>query len=381
MCKAVKSFSGYYGCDKYNIKGNYLHSFKKLVFPQIEGFNIRSNATFRSQTNVQHHKGLSPFIRIPSLDMVNVFPIDYMHQVLLGVQRRLLNIWVAEAKGRGRLPAQKVTAVSECLTKLAPHTPREFARKPWSLSHLAHYKATEFRSFLLYTGKMVLKDFLSHEKYTHFLCLSVAITILLNTDLVQVYADDAHQLLLYFVQKLGALYGEQHLVYNMHSLLHLADQAKFFGNLNLCSAFDFENHMKVYKRIIRQRKNPLVEIVRRLGELDSLKHYGKTIKSQKVLCKPPDNVYMTVNGDIIEALQVRYHKASEGHVHKMYRCRKYYDKKDFFTEPCPSSVIGIFAVDKRATALCDVPAKAIAKKCFKMVVNGIVVVQTLVHEL
>ena len=382
MCKSTKSFSGYFGCDKCTIKGTYLNKFQKLTYPDVEGLQVRTDQQFRSQSNQEHHTGVSPFVSIPDLDMINAFPIDYMHQVLLGVQRRLLNIWVKEAKGRGRLPSQKITAVSERLSKLAPNCPKELARKPRSLAHLANYKATEFRSFLLYTGKVVLCDFLSKEKYTHFLCLSVAITILLNTDLAKEYADYAHDLRVYFVTNVKPLYGEQHLVYNIHSLLHLSQQTKIYGNLNLCSAFDFENHMKVYKKIIRQRKNPLVEIVRRLHELQSLELGEATsCKQPKLTCKPPDNMYITTAGDIVELLQQRYITGDNGVVQRMYRCRKYFSKTDYFVNPCPSSIIGIYSIDPKSTGICFIPAASVAHKCFKMVLDNLIVVQRLVHEL
>ena len=101
MCKGAKSFSGYYGCDKCETRGTYLHRYQKITFPEIKNLILRTNESFRTKTNPEHHIATTPFIDrpIPNVDIINAFPIYYMHQVLLGVQRRRLrNIWVNEKK-------------------------------------------------------------------------------------------------------------------------------------------------------------------------------------------------------------------------------------------------------------------------------------------
>ena len=168
MCKGAKSFSGYYGCDKCETRGTYLHRYQKITFPEIKNPILRTNESFRTKTNPEHHIATTPFIDIPNFDMINAFPIYYMHQVLLGVQRRLLNIWVNEKKGLGSLNTNSFNVINDRLSKLPNQARKELACKPRSLKHLPHFKATEFRSFLLYTGKVVLKNMLSTDQYTHF---------------------------------------------------------------------------------------------------------------------------------------------------------------------------------------------------------------------
>lgn len=92
------------------------------------------------------------------------------------------------------------------------------------------------------------------------------------------------------------------MVYNVHSLLHLAKQTEIHGDLNRCSAFEFENYMQKLKKLVRQRKNPLVEIVARLGELEnfsSKQSSGMSKKHLSLICtKSPNNVYLTSSGEI-----------------------------------------------------------------------------------
>ena len=61
------------------------------------------------------------------------------------------------------------------------------------------------------------------------------------------YRDYAKQLMEYFVEQGKILYGDEFLVYNVHSMIHLADVVEVFGSLDGCSSFPFENHMQKLK--------------------------------------------------------------------------------------------------------------------------------------
>ncbi|KAJ8952617.1 hypothetical protein NQ314_007500 [Rhamnusium bicolor] len=58
--------------------------------------------------------------------------------------------------------------------------PLEFNRKPRSLDELQYWKATEYRTFLIYLGPLVLKDILDVAVYENFLAFHFSITILLS---------------------------------------------------------------------------------------------------------------------------------------------------------------------------------------------------------
>lgn len=77
-----------------------------------------------------------------------------------------------------RIPYRDVKIFSENLIDLREDVPLEFSRKPRSLEDIKHWKPTEFRQILLYTGKLLKKNVLSREKCTHFLSLHVVIRML-----------------------------------------------------------------------------------------------------------------------------------------------------------------------------------------------------------
>ena len=77
----------------------------------------------------------------------------------------------------------------------------EFVRRPRSLLELERWKATEFRTFLLFSS-VILKSVLPPPLYKHFLTSSVSMSILLHDDVTEnePLVDFAGQLLHHFVE-------------------------------------------------------------------------------------------------------------------------------------------------------------------------------------
>ena len=96
-----------------------------------------------------------------------------------------------------------------------------------------------------------MKGFLSPAAYANFLDLSIAIRILLIPSLCQYYVDFAESLLKYFVFSLSTIYEREHLVYNVHSLVHLANDARKCDVLDNVASFKFENYLDKLKKLIR----------------------------------------------------------------------------------------------------------------------------------
>ena len=196
-----------------------------------------------------------------------MFPLDYMHLVCLGVVRKMLN-WFKSGSFKVRMKSAEINRISEHLLFISNLIPFEINRKPRSLLELANWKATEFRTFLLYTGPVVLKKILTKELYTHFLKLHVAMRILLNPFLCIDQNQLASDLLREYVTQAPVLYGEEFMSYNVHSLIHLSSDALRYGHLDRISAFPFENLLGNLKRKIRKHDKELPQIVRRCVEYE-----------------------------------------------------------------------------------------------------------------
>ena len=114
-----------------------------------------------------------------------------------------------------------------------------------------------------------MKKVLPKSMYKHFLYLSIAIRILLSSSLIQYYTDYAGQLLQYFVQIFSDIYGKDQIVYNVHSLIHLANDAKQFDVLDNCSLSKYESYLGRLKKLVCSPHAPCVQIVKRIFEIQS----------------------------------------------------------------------------------------------------------------
>lgn len=65
-----------------------------MVFKDLQS-PLRTNSSFRAKSNNENYLSISLLTQIASLDMVNQFPLDYMHLVCLGVTKKLLLTWMS----------------------------------------------------------------------------------------------------------------------------------------------------------------------------------------------------------------------------------------------------------------------------------------------
>ena len=93
--KCVTGHSGYGGCEKCETHGKYV---KCVTFPEGDA-RLRTDESFLAMTDKNHHSKecVSPLVSV-SVGMVSQFPIDYMHQVCLGVMKHLLICWIGGCK-------------------------------------------------------------------------------------------------------------------------------------------------------------------------------------------------------------------------------------------------------------------------------------------
>jgi hypothetical protein len=151
----------------------------------------------------------------------------------------------------------------------------EFQRKGRSLDEIEDWKAVEFRTFLLYSGPIVLKGVLSEEQYEHFLYFHTAIRILCSSSSTEEQITYAKQCLKYFSFQFGVLYGSRQLIYNVHSINHLADDCRFLkGSLDCFSSFPFENFLGILQKMLRGTRRSLAQLKKWLSEIDNFGNYN-----------------------------------------------------------------------------------------------------------
>jgi len=262
----IKGHSGFFSCTLCEVEGEYLSN--RICFPYISPLNRPQNRThqnYLSKSKEEHHVGdISIITTLPNFNVVTSFSLDYMHLVCLGVVRKLILLWI---KGplNIRYPSWKIKEISNALENLKNKMPCEFARKPRRLDEICRWKATEFRTFVLYIGTFVTKSILKKEHWKHFFSLNLAMMILISPDYGQ-YINQARLLLDNFVKNFELMYGRHLISHNVHGLIHLCDDYNLFGPLDNVSAFPFENYMGTLKKMLRKPDKPLQQIIKRYNE-------------------------------------------------------------------------------------------------------------------
>lgn len=380
--KGIKGHSGYHSCERCVQQGEW-HN--RLVFTEMNA-RLRTDESFVQMSDNDHHHKVSPLAQL-NFGLVSGFVLDYMHLVCLGVVRKTVFLWLI-GPVKTRLQNSLINQISSRLFSLKSHMPREFARKPRSLSEAKMWKATEYRQFLLYTGPVVLLGKLKPASYRNFLLLSVSIRLLLSQNIYSFSHDYIRKLLHTFVQNFSNIYGKFVLSYNVHNLLHIVDDYAQFGPLDQVSCFPFENFLGNLKKMVRKPTNPLAQILRRVKEKNTCsnktimkdsnslgnkkQHFGGPLPSGyeifdqfKQYCSsnlflsslPGDNC-ICINGSICVIKNIISSRDSTFLVYS-----KFSIKQSFSTYPFDLKLIDIYKVGELEDSLCVAELKSIQYKC------------------
>jgi len=387
--KCIKPHNSYHGCERCIEDGKWIAG--RVTFLSTDK-PLRTDDSFRNKADDDHHIGESP-IACLNVGLVTQFPLDEMHLVYLGVMRRLIMCWLrGPIETKCRLPGQSVRTISDRLLSVQRYICCEFVRKPRSLSEIDRWKATEFRTFLLYLGPIVLKGILSKQHFRHFMLLHVAMYCLTSSRLCSSHLDYAQMLLSKFVQEAPELYGPEFVVYNVHSLIHICDDARLYGHLHAVNAFVYESHLKQVKKFVQHANNPLKQAVKRIierqnGEVHAEKHaVRKDVICQKQHSSGPvcssiscvkqfmklicstctitssvnNNCVLFSNGDIGFVRNIVQSDGDE----VFLLCERFGSVGSFFNYPCKSEDLGhCLVATKLSPTLLAVKAAAIASKC------------------
>lgn len=389
--KCIKGHTAYFGCEKCTQRGKYVDG--RLTYPEIDA-ERRTVMSFSAQIQEEHHKGVTPLLEL-EIDVVDGFPLDYMHLVCLGAMRKLILNWM-RGDHEVRISYAQVTICSDRLSQFTPCVCSEFSRKPRSLFEIDRWKAVELRNFLIYFGPLVLRSVLPDELYHHFMILNVAITILSSTNLCTKMHGYAANLLRSFVTELSEFYGKRSLTYNMHNLVHLADDVANFGTLDSFSCFQFESKLGCIKKQLRSGSKALAQYCCRKSELDiaqsvRLSQPGRgeiapeacsnvcnqlvdsfvSVRCEEQLvsfsvaglsfdtCKRADCYALTSNLDIVKINNIARNAAGRVSLH----CKRFMVTEEFFTYPCHSSQLKIFKVSNLSSRCHVYHPEDILNKC------------------
>uniref|UniRef100_A0A182N4L1 Transposase domain-containing protein n=1 Tax=Anopheles dirus TaxID=7168 RepID=A0A182N4L1_9DIPT len=277
FAKGVQGHTGRNSCLKCCCKGETLD--RRVVFVDTNAPR-RTDEAFRNGEYGLHQTGTTPLIDLPNFDIIEgIISCERLHQIDIGVTKKMLKIFYdGVLPGRRRWNRQQRDIIDRRLNSII--FPMEAYRKLPVLEELSSWKGSECKTFLHYAAPVVLKGILSDEEYKHFMLYFCAITIFSSTA-HKTHWIDAKKMLTEFVEQCKNIYGKISLTPNVHSLLHIYDEAMKFGALQNYSTYCFESKLgQIKNRLIRTSYRCLEQAIRRISELESfnLPSTGSTFK-------------------------------------------------------------------------------------------------------
>lgn len=184
-----------------------------------------------------------------------------------------------------KLGKTNLSRLSDRLINLATQIPCEFQRGTRSLDEISSWKATEYKFVLLYAGPFLLKDLLTQNQWKHHMLLHTAVRLLSSKETCLKYADLAQVYLERYVSAAPIIYGLSSQVMNMHLLVHLVDDARYFEcSLSDFDAFCFENTLSKIRQRLKSGFKPLEQVCQQMFMEDQLqKGKGQLLPILEVL--------------------------------------------------------------------------------------------------
>lgn len=294
----IKYYTGYNSCGRCLTEGEFKKN--RLCFPDITA-SLRTDESFKNRCNPNFHKH-DTILETIGVKCVTQVPLDVMHLVYLGVMRKMVHVIISCSTNKIRWSTQHLKAINDCLLKSKMTQPREFSRRIRLITDFGLFKATEFRTLLLYTGIIAFKDVLPREHYNHFLLLFTAIRILCSKKTCISKNGVAKLMLRQYVKDYGRYYGQHLISFNVHNLIHLADEVIFQNRpIDDFATWEFESYNCSLKKFAKKQRQYLEQAYNRVMELynRSILH-PSTVVVYPVLHKPSENELGEIQYEEIE---------------------------------------------------------------------------------
>uniref|UniRef100_A0AAG5DR72 Transposase domain-containing protein n=1 Tax=Anopheles atroparvus TaxID=41427 RepID=A0AAG5DR72_ANOAO len=231
--------------------------------------NKRTDGAFRNKEYVLHQTGSTPLVDLENFDIIEDIVVgDRLHQIDIGVTKKLLNIWyIGVLRSTKRWNREQREIIHHRLKRQT--FPFETQRKLRSLDDLSYWKGAECKAFLHYAAPVVLKGLLTGQQYQHFMLYFCGVTIFSSTVHRRLY-NAGRAMLKKFVENYAQVYGKAGVTPNVHSLIHIFEEATRLGSLESYSTYVFERKLgQIKNNLIRTSYRCLEQAIRRILELEN----------------------------------------------------------------------------------------------------------------
>jgi len=215
-------------------------------------------------------KGPSVLMGLLYFNLIWGFAIDYMHAVLLGIVKTHMKLIFEASRRKYWSNVTERTAIDdiyksidERLLQIKP--PTGITRVPRSISMWKCWKASEWRSWLLFYCIPCLDGLIKEKYIVHISLLSRAVSLLLQSSVTLDEVNEAHGLLMEYCRLFQKYFDVKDTIYNLHLLTHMKQSVLSHGPLWTANAFCYEGQNRHILQLFTSPKNVLFQIVRRFN--------------------------------------------------------------------------------------------------------------------
>ncbi|XP_057329242.1 uncharacterized protein LOC130670086, partial [Microplitis mediator] len=272
-CKVLnmKQYNGKYGCTFCEHPTKCIEKFCK--YPMLTDVPTeRTDESVKNQMVLASAKeygedvkgvlGPSQLMNLDYFDLVGGMSPDYLHSVLLGVVKQHTELLLCSfGKPYYIGNPNQLAAINEILLKFKH--PSSISRSPRDITERNMWKATEWRSWLIFYSLPCLKKLLPHKYLDHLALLVEGITILLEEKISSHMLETADKLLIRYICYYEEYFGEEKMTYNIHLLLHMAKSVVNLGPLWAHNTFPFENENHFILKLKKSPNHVCLQIARK----------------------------------------------------------------------------------------------------------------------
>jgi len=196
--------------------------------------------------------------------------VDYMHAILPGAVKSHMEFLI-EACGSDhanqvwigldniRMGKEHVVKTIDSRMKLIQRSTAS-RKKIQMLSAMTSWKASEFRSWLLFYAIPCLAGLLKEKYLAHLQLLSTALHMLLQRQIIVKDVEEAHRLLVMYGFYFQKYFGESNMLYNIHLLTHICTGVLNFGPIWGHNSFPYESHNRHLLQLCQSSSNVAYQI-------------------------------------------------------------------------------------------------------------------------
>lgn len=271
LLKCVKSFAGYWSCDRCVQKGERVNGVIQMKSvdapPRLDHLFLSYHVNDVSiDEHIPDPRKRSPFVAL-NFPMVTGFVIDSMHTMIEGAFGRRLE-GLAKIPSEEQLSKTKLAEIERRLAIFRTWRVNDFDRSVGKFEDCRKFKCHVKRQFLYYLLFPTFKGILPDDSLNHIMLLQYAMILMGSFSYKEVSTErinEARTVLKRYTVELSERGIPVRFV--SHQIIHIPDDVlKYKCGVETLSAFPFENFQRFFRKILRSGNLPAEQIRNRLIE-------------------------------------------------------------------------------------------------------------------